>query len=144
MSHWAASLVGKPWEPAATGPHAFDCRGLVRHVYRTRLGREVTALAPELALDAKAVIEAAHRDGLRKVVGLPAPREYDIAVMAGGEGPHVGTFVADGARLLLLHSPSQRGADGVVRGASVAEPLDIALRRGYARPHLWRLDEAAP
>lgn len=139
MSHWAVHLIGKPWAPGATGPHEFDCRGAVRHVYRTRLGRDVSALAPELLLDPKAVIEAAHRDGLRKVVGMAEPREYDIAVMAGAEGPHVGVFVTDGDRLLLLHVPSQRGADGVVRGAVVAEPLDAALRRGYTRPHLWRL-----
>jgi cell wall-associated NlpC family hydrolase len=141
MTHWAAPLIGKPWQAGQDGPHAFDCRGLVRHVYRTRLGRDVTALAPELQGDAKATIAAAHSDGLRPVAA-PA-REYDIAVMAGAEGPHVGVFVADGTRLLLLHAPTVRLPDGTLRGEVVAEPLDAALRRGYTQPHLRRIAEVA-
>jgi cell wall-associated NlpC family hydrolase len=141
MTHWAAHLIGKPWQAGQDGPHAFDCRGLVRHVYRTRLGRDVTALAPELQGDAKATIAAAHSDGLRRVQG--APREYDIAVMQGATGPHVGVFVADGDRLLLLHAASARLPDGRVLGAVVAEPLAAALRRGYTQPHLRRVAEGA-
>lgn len=41
---WVARYIGKPWEPGACGPEAFDCYGLVRAVYRDRYGIQMPAL----------------------------------------------------------------------------------------------------
>lgn len=38
---WVHGLIGKPWVSGARGPDAFDCWGLVWHVYRTVLGIEL-------------------------------------------------------------------------------------------------------
>jgi cell wall-associated NlpC family hydrolase len=136
MNHWAASLVGRPWAPGGEGPHAFDCRGLVRHVWKTRVGRDVAPLKPEVMHSPRGVIEAALADGLRPVGrGLDAPAEdMDIVMMTGPYGPHVGVMVRDGERVKLLH------VLGCVEepGAVVFESRLAASLRGFGRFLLWR------
>ena len=36
--HWAAHLIGAPYEAGACGPTSFDCIGLVRHYFKARHG----------------------------------------------------------------------------------------------------------
>lgn len=38
MKFWYSHLIGKPWQAYATGPDAFDCWGLVFHVYAEHYG----------------------------------------------------------------------------------------------------------
>lgn len=37
----ALELCGRPYEHGASGPHSFDCWGLVRHIYKQELGIEI-------------------------------------------------------------------------------------------------------
>jgi hypothetical protein len=141
MSHWALPFIGRPWWPVAMGPHAYDCRGLVRAVYKLRLGRDVKPLMPEHCHDAHAVIQAAIDDGFVQVgrgVNVPG-QELDIVMMTGPLGPHVGTLVRDGDRLLLLHAVGGPDDNDQPQGEVIAESRQDAAVRGYGRFLHWRL-----
>lgn len=143
MMHWAAHLIGKPWAPGGEGPHAFDCRGLVRHVWRTRLGRDVPPLLPEVMHSPRGVIQAALDAGLRPIGrGVEMQRQaedMDIVMMTSTAGPHVGVMVRDGAALRLLHAVGGLGVDGRAHGEVYADTLPRAAERGFGRFLVWRL-----
>ena len=124
--HWAQEYVGKPWRENADGPDAFDCWGLVRHVYRQQLKVELPPYPGLFELGAKH-LRASIRDGLRsgKWVELVAPKDLCAVLMSASRVyDHVGVYLAqDGG--LILHSVHGRGV--------VAQPRHALLAIGIQR-----------
>jgi cell wall-associated NlpC family hydrolase len=127
----ADPYIGRPYREEASGPDAYDCKGLVRAVQRAVWGREVPPLAGTLL---------AWRDACRAAGWAPtddAPAAGDVLSVHAVDGPHVGVFVRAGRRLLVLHARSR-----IVRGVQVGRverhALADLLTCGYTRPQVWR------
>lgn len=136
--HWAADLIGRPWAPGAQGPGAFDCWGLVRHVFLVRYGVEMPLVQVGDFTEGgnvAALKKAAEVSGWRPVEG--APEDGDIVLLQGPKGRHVGVMVATARGLRLLHADGCMTDYGPV-GSVVAVPLDDARQGGYGRIELWR------
>jgi cell wall-associated NlpC family hydrolase len=108
--HWTENFVGKPWKPAASGPDAFDCWGLLTAIYRERLGVTLNQATVAEATDQAArrlAIDATIQHGgvFGAWTSVDKPRDLDAVVM--GDGTHVGLWLADvGA---VLHSREKAG-----------------------------------
>lgn len=136
-AHWALGLIGLPWEMGATGPSAFDCWGLVRHVQREQFGREMPAvtIGSEEASNWAAIRSMVNRSDLGWHVVKDA-KAGDVVTMKGVAGPHVGVVIEVGRHLKVLHSvgaPKQKNNMGVV-----ATPLNALSAMGYSRVEIWR------
>jgi cell wall-associated NlpC family hydrolase len=96
-SHWAAEYIGKPWQNGASGQSAYDCFGLVRAVYRERLGLTIPTVAVD-ALAPLAVCRAMRDYDYSPWQRVDAPeREFDVVEMSLAKRPHhVGVFVDGG------------------------------------------------
>lgn len=133
MSHWASSLIGKPYQRGAGGPDAFDCWGLVCHVFAVRWGIEMPAVAiGGLFTEAPANVAAIKR--VAQVSGwapaAPPAADADIVLMHGLEGRHVGVMIEVDGALRLLHC---------IEGAGVcAQPLPEAQMQGFWGFEFWR------
>jgi cell wall-associated NlpC family hydrolase len=133
MSGWLSAYVGRPWREGASGPEAYDCRGLVLAVQRSVWGREVPALIqPGTAITSDALRSVRH--------WAPAddsPQPGDVLLLHSRGGPHVGIFVLAGRALRVLHAHGS-----VVAGRQVGRVRlnDLAelLGAGYGRPQVWR------
>lgn len=138
--HWAAPLIGLPWEPGAQGPNAFDCWGLVRHVFRIRYGIDM----PQVQVgdfaegDNVAALKRAAAVSGWKRIEAGAPQDGDVVLMQGPVGRHVGVMIASIRGLRLLHADGHMTARGPV-GSVVAVPLDDAKAGGYGQVEIWRL-----
>ena len=138
--HWATPLIGKPWRRGATGPHAYDCRGLAYHVQRTQYGREMPFFAienirsPEHLDELNELIRRSHWHrmpaGVKKCDG-------DILLMRGVDGPHVGIVVAADGGLGVLHAVGSESAPGAV----VFSPFD-SVNATWGRQEVWRYIES--
>ena len=139
--HWASALVNKSWAPGAEGPDTFDCWGLVRFVFRTRLGIEMPPLTIGIDQPSEenvtAIKEASTVSGWRKADG--PEREKDIILMRNLEGNrHVGTVIRVLGSLYILHAHGSI-KDGIVEGAVIlSRPQDLYMM-GYSRFEYWRL-----
>lgn len=134
--HWAAPLIGRPWRSLADGPDAFDCRGLVRHVFRTQRGMDVAPLMPEIAHDRAAILRAAGDSGWMNIGrGLKAmPHAWDIVHMTNGNGaPHVGLMIEVDGSLRLLHCVGPNAPNQVI----CQTPMQ-ASGMGFGRFEFWR------
>ena len=131
MTHWALPLIGAPWKQGASGPNAFDCWGLVRHVCATRHGID---LAP--STDIAAIRSAAHTNGWRPATA-PAMAD-DVVFMRGPAGRHVGVMVQANGRLGVLHAAGHQTPRGPV-GEVIFQPLADATAGGYHSFEFWRL-----
>jgi cell wall-associated NlpC family hydrolase len=131
MSHWAAPLIGLSYRRGACGPDAFDCWGLVRHVFAVRWGIDmpVVAVGDGSADNVAAIKRAAEVSGWAPVADHTAA-DGDIVLMQGVEGRHVGVMIrADGA-LRLLHC---------MEGAGVCtQSLAEAQMAGFMAFTFWR------
>lgn len=139
--HWAYGLIGKPWFGGTDGPDTFDCRGLVRHVWLTRRGMDVRPLAADIANDAAAIIHAAVDSGWQRMGRWMqvAAREFDVVMMTGAAGPHVGVIVRADMHLGMLHAVGYFDAGGAAHGSVIfSERLESAAALGYGRFELWR------
>lgn len=127
--HWSAAFTGKPWAAGATGPDAFDCWGLVRHVQRERYGRDLAHLAvPSDGQQWRTVREVVQWSGWARVVD--APREGDALLMLDPFGdPHIGVVVAVPG-LWLLHALEGRGVQ--------LDRLDMLGLLGLGHLQCWR------
>lgn len=137
--HWASGLIGLPWARGAQGPDAFDCWGLVRHVFATRYGIEMPEVRGGDFGEGESVAtlkRAAEISGWRPVDG--EPRDGDIVLMRGIVGRHVGVMIETSRGLRLLHADGHQTARGPV-GSVVAVPLADAAANGYGGFELWRL-----
>ena len=133
MRSWAAAYVGRPWAPGADGPLAFNCWGLVRHVFKTREGIDLPLVAVDESESVDpgnifAIKQAARVAGMRRVGLGRAPQVMDVAVLLGPGTAHVGIVVLANGRLSLLHSSHAAGVK--------CEPFAEATA-GYS-VELWR------
>lgn len=136
MTHWALPLIGKPWALGATGPHAFDCWGLVRHVQHTRRGLDMPALtvgvsAPE---NAETIQEIARHSGWHRQPDTAPMEEYDVVLMRSRVGPHVAVVILVDGNVRLLHATGGVENPGRVVHSSVGE----VRAAGWFRLQTWR------
>lgn len=126
---WAASLVGRPYEPGADGPESFDCVGLVRYYFRHRHGLE---LPDYHLLDAEGLQQFVRATRWRRAEG--PPRVDDVLTMTNPSGRHVGVMVQTSEGPALLHAVGTRGV-----GQVVCQPLNTLF--GYREIEIWRQRE---
>lgn len=129
MQHWAFDLIGRPWSPSYT------CWDLVREVFATRHNISMPALDISSNDNVRAITEAAHVSGWRRVEG--EPHDGDIVLLTGLRGRHVGVLISSDGKLLLLHNSGRMTPRGPTGGV-VAEALADVIRDGYGSPELWR------
>lgn len=95
------SYLGNPWLEGATGPHEFDCWGLLRYIMRHHYGKIVEQIPlgnPAAILD---VVQGKLTYG--EWVQLDEPKDGCGALLRGGSEPHVGVWLQnDGGG--VLHS----------------------------------------
>jgi cell wall-associated NlpC family hydrolase len=85
--HLAESHIGARYQHGATGPHAFDCSGLVYRVFEDAgLGRKIDGL--ESARSLYAHFKALHMTSTRN------PQPGDLVIF--GSGSHVGIYIGSG------------------------------------------------
>lgn len=128
MSHWAASLIGKPYRAGAVGPDAFDCIGLVRYYFRTQHNLEL----PDYSLlepSPEDLLRFTRATGWRRAEG--AAQDQDLLLMSGLEGRHIGLVLQSSDGLGLLHATGNNQ-----RGQVVWQPLDTLF--GYRNLEIWR------
>jgi murein DD-endopeptidase len=91
----ARSKIGDPWRYGASGPHVFDCSGLVRYAY----GR-----AGDAAVIRTTYLRSARSLYLNfKARGLASrtnPRVGDLVIW--GSGTHVGIYIGNGKAISTL------------------------------------------
>lgn len=122
--------IGIPWKAGATGPDAFDCWGLVRHWYATKLGVDL----PTHLIDASDVLAVAHK--LKQEQTNPKWFELDdvednciIALGKNASITHVGVYIGSG---YVLHACR-------ATGACVAQPMS-QMRRNWPTIKYYRHD----
>lgn len=119
---WAAKYIGLPWRSGASGPDAYDCWGLVRAVYRERLGIDL----PAVDVDAHRAIACAHEfarnEERARWLRVDAPEPLDAALLGLGDRPiHVGVWTGEG----VLHA---------IEGSGVVHQM-----LGSLAVHGWRV-----
>lgn len=122
-THWAFELIGKPWEPSAQGPRAFDCQGLADCCCRMRFGEALPTL------------ESVHASAWHRVEG--PPQADDVVLMQGPEGRHIGWMVEADGHLGVLHADGHMTARGPV-GCVCFHSLADATAGGYHHHEFWR------
>ena len=132
--HWAAPLIGLPYRRGAAGPEAFDCWGLVRHVFAARWGIamphvQVGQLADDSTENVAAIKRAAQVSGWAPVADLSAC-DGDIVLMEAAEGRHVGVMIEGDYDLRLLHA--------IERAGVCTQTIEEAAAWGYQRFAFWR------
>lgn len=130
-THWAAPLIGRPYLRGAAGPDAFDCWGLVRHVFAVHHGIDMPVVNVASTEDQADAIRAAAQASGWRPVDAGIPRDGDIALMRGPLGRHVGVLVLADGHLRLLHSVERVGV--------CMQSLADVRSAGFSRPTLWRL-----
>lgn len=125
MSHWAEHFVGKPYERGAQGPDAYNCWGLVRVVFRDRLGVDLPMV--ELHDPQREVLRLA----LKHFEPLPGPEDMAGVMMTLPDGrTHVGIWLGDEGR--LLHC-----IEGDSGGVVTSLPQQLAMM-GYGHREFYR------
>lgn len=123
--HWAAQYLGRPWRPGAEGPDAFDCWGLIRTIYRDRLGIEIPRAGVAQGIDElKKVLQEFNASPLYGLFDeVAAPRDLDGALMVQAKHPiHVGIYLeADGGK--IIHCSQRAGV--------VAQDLSSLAAHGF-------------
>lgn len=128
MKHWAAPLIGKPYELGASGPDSFDCVGLVRYYFEHRHGLALPdyRLHQDGPLDLQRFVRAT-----RWRCASGAPQDEDVLTMDSFEGPHVGVVVRTCEGLGLLHAAGNNQA-----GSVMWQPLHSLC--AYRNKQAWR------
>ena len=95
--------MGLPWESGGTGPHAYNCWGLMAEVQRKFYNRKIPLVQVD-AMDLGDVLRVV-RNGEQQSCWkqVKYPRDGDVAVMGHGSdlGVHVGVWVnVDGGGIL--------------------------------------------
>lgn len=134
--HWAADLIGLPYRRGAHGPDAFDCWGLVRHIFEQVHGITMPAIAigqlDDPTLENVVAIKRAAEVSGWKPSGDTQPAEHDIVLMSSVEGRHVGVIVLVSGSLLLLHCIERVGV--------CVQPIVDLQRMGFHGFTFWRLE----
>lgn len=124
-AHWAASLIGQSWTPER------NCWWLVRHVFREQLGIDMPIVDVEgvdTPENVAAIKRASATSGWRPAGG--ALQAWDIVLMRGPTGRHVGVMVVANGRLGLLHNVEDLGV--------CWQTLEEVQRMGYSHFEPWR------
>ncbi|WP_018261880.1 NlpC/P60 family protein [Methylobacterium sp. WSM2598] len=128
------ALIGRPYRVGATGPDAFDCYGLARHVQATVYGTEMPALAYTAATtreQAEAMLAHPERARWTEVSDAQA-RDGDLVLMGNviRRDFHLGTFVVPVTAGVILHVDQGRGV--------VADDLPALRSIGFVYTRLFR------
>ena len=102
MTHWAEDYIGHPWSNGACGNGAYDCHGLVRAVYRDRLGIDLPVVNAN-ALHALSVVRAMRAYDYSEWDQIERPElDFDVVQMSVSRKPHhVGVYLTiDGGGVL--------------------------------------------
>ena len=130
MSHWADAFLGRPWVGGQSGPEAYDCHGVVRAVYRDRLGITLPIVSAD-AHSAPSIARAMHAYDYADWDEIAAPeRDLDVVMMTLSRRPHhVGVYLTiDGGGVLTA-----------VEGAGVIyQPMSSLARHGWRITNVYR------
>jgi hypothetical protein len=122
-THWAAGLIGQPWTPER------NCWWLVREVFRQQHGIELPLVAVGQQGNDQALREVGQVSGWHPV-GDVTPQEWDVVLMRGIHGRHVGVVTSANGRLGVLHNLEVVGV--------CWWPLDAMQWRQFSRREVWR------
>ena len=112
----AMRYLGKPWFPCATGPDAYDCKGLVAAIYADQFSISIND-----ALDGLS-------SGICCMDRLIYPEQLAVVLMTSTQGLHVGIWLdADGGG--VLHSVCHAGV--VYSPARALPSIDIRVNAFY-------------
>lgn len=100
-------LIGRPYRIGATGPDAFDCYGLARHIQAELYAVAMPALpfvAATTRAQAEAMLGHAERENWREISEIEA-RDGDLVLMGNviRRDFHLGTFVVPETAGMVLH-----------------------------------------
>jgi cell wall-associated NlpC family hydrolase len=106
-------LIGRPYRIGATGPEAFDCYGLARHVQGALYAvpmPELPFVAATTRTQAEAMLNHAERKNWREVPEHEA-RDGDLVLMGNvaKRDFHLGTFVMPETAGVVLHVDQAAG-----------------------------------
>lgn len=107
------ALIGRPYKIGATGPDAFDCYGLARHVQNEIYGVDLPALpfvAATTRQQAEAMLNHPERANWQEIPEHEA-RDGDIVLMGNvaKRDFHLGTFIVPSTSGVVLHINEQSG-----------------------------------
>lgn len=95
----ALPYIGLPWKAGATGPDAYDCWGLLRHVQLKYFG----IILPEIVVGDAATCREMFNEKINNHdwVLVQYPQHGDGVLLRGGNEPHVGIWLdIDGGGIL--------------------------------------------
>lgn len=107
------ALIGRPYKLGATGPDAFDCYGLARHVQENLYGVALPVL-PFVAVttrqQAEAMLNHPERGNWHEIPEHEA-RDGDLVLMGNvaKRDFHLGTFIVPATSGVVLHINEQSG-----------------------------------
>jgi hypothetical protein len=91
------SLIGKPWVSGASGPEAFDCWGLLRHVYQARRGVTLCPFAGVRETGLIGMMKNAKAEAATHWQEITRPEHLCCVGMSRGRRvEHVGLWLEDG------------------------------------------------
>ena len=122
MSHWALPLIGQPWTPER------NCWWLVRHVFSEQLRIDLPLLNVSDA-DPAAMRAASDVSGWKHQKDTGA-QEWDVLLMQGPTGRHIGVMITANRRLGLLHNMEETGV--------IFQTLGEVKSMGYRDFEVWR------
>ncbi|QIJ76188.1 peptidoglycan endopeptidase [Methylobacterium sp. NI91] len=108
-----SDLIGRPYRIGATGPDAFDCYGLARHVQAALYAvpmPELPFVAATTRQQAEAMLNHAERQNWREIPEHEA-RDGDLVLMGNvaGRDFHLGTYVVPSTAGVVLHINERAG-----------------------------------
>ena len=133
-----SDLIGRPYRIGATGPDAFDCYGLARHVqeafYEVPMP-ELPFVAATTRQQAEAMLSHAERQNWREIAEHEA-QDGDLVLMGNvaKRDFHLGTYVVPGTAGVVLHIDEKNGV--------VADDLPSLRSIGFRYLRIFRRDEA--
>ena len=127
--HWAAKYIGMPYERMAEGPHAYDCWGLARAVWREQMGLEMPHINIGENNNVDAMRRIANGLGWARVEG--PPQEFDALIMQSHIGRHIAVAIKANGKIVFIHSDSSAGVE-------VVPQLSQFNELGYTKLEVWR------
>lgn len=98
-------LIGKPWVSGASGPDAFDCWGLLRHVLRERRGLTLCPYGGVKEIGLASMLKTATREAQARWYPLASPEHLcGVGMSRGRRIEHVGLWLDEaGGGVLHCH-----------------------------------------
>jgi cell wall-associated NlpC family hydrolase len=105
--NWVRPYIGKPWRNGARGPDAFDCWGLLWHVYYFYLNTTLPIYPGVDAKDGELVarmVDAETQDFSTGWTEVSEPKEFDgVAMGRANIYSHIGIYT-DGNGGMIVHA----------------------------------------